>query len=69
MMDWEQAFQANVHQSLNGVYDEFSIWFVSDENNPEEQLNETEMKELLKKLLELFLKKRLLSFNCIMLKS
>ena len=51
MMDWEHAFQANVHQSLNGVYDEFSIWFVSDENNPEEQLNETEMKELLKEAL------------------
>ena len=48
MMDWEHAFQANVHQSLNGVYDEFSIWFVSDENNPEEQLNESEMKDLLK---------------------
>ena len=51
MMDWEHAFQANVHQSLNGVYDEFSIWFVSDENNPEEQLNETELKELLKEAL------------------
>ncbi|MBT5574613.1 MAG: FliA/WhiG family RNA polymerase sigma factor [Alphaproteobacteria bacterium] len=48
MMDWEHAFQANVHQSLDGVYDEFSIWFVSDENTPEEQLNETEMKNLLK---------------------
>ena len=58
-MDWEQAFQANVHQSLSGVYDEFSIWFVSDENTPEEQLNEVEMKELSKKLLEHFLKKRL----------
>ena len=51
MMDWEQAFQANVHQSLNGIYDEFSIWFVSDENTPEEQLNEVEMKELLKEAL------------------
>ena len=51
MMDWEQAFQANVHQSLNGIYDEFSIWFVSDENTPEEQLNEVEMKELHKKAL------------------
>ena len=27
MLEWEQAFQANVHQSLDGVYDEFSIWF------------------------------------------
>ena len=51
MMDWEQAFQANVHQSLNGIYDEFSIWFVSDENTPEEQLNEIELKELLKEAL------------------
>ena len=52
MMDWEHAFQANVHQSLDGVYDEFSIWFVSGENNPEEQLNETEMQNLLKDLLD-----------------
>ena len=51
MMDWEHAFQANVHQSLDGVYDEFSIWFVSEENTPEEQLNETEMKSLLKEAL------------------
>ena len=58
-MDWEQVFQANVHQSLSGVYDEFSIWFVSDENTPEEQLNEVEMKELLKEALRTLPKKRL----------
>jgi len=51
MMDWESAFQANVHQSLDGVYDEFSIWFVSEENTPEEQLNENEIKSLLKQAL------------------
>ena len=51
MMEWQHAFQANVHQSLDGVYDEFSIWFVSEDKTPEEQLNETEMKSLLKEAL------------------
>ena len=27
MHSWNQAFQANVHQSRDSVYDDFSIWF------------------------------------------
>ena len=42
---WEQAFAANTHQSLDSVYDEFSIWFASSEQNPEEELTDTELKE------------------------
>ena len=60
MMDWERAFQANFHQSLDGVYDEFSIWFVSEENTPEEQLNENEIKSILKDALKTLAEKEAL---------
>ena len=48
MSTWQQAFQANVHQSLDSVYDEFSVWFESPENTPEENINEEELRRLLK---------------------
>jgi RNA polymerase sigma factor for flagellar operon FliA len=48
MLDWQQAFEANNHQSLDSVYDEYSIWFVSDENNPEDVMNDMELKSSLK---------------------
>ena len=48
VLGWEQAFQANVHQSLDSVYDEFSIWFVSPENTPEDNVNEEELHAQLK---------------------
>jgi len=51
MQEWEQAFQANVHQSLDSVYDEFSIWFVSSENTPEDNINEDELHAQLKEAL------------------
>ncbi len=50
--NWEQAFAANTHQSLDSVYDEFSIWFASNEQNPEEELKDTELKENLVKALK-----------------
>ena len=43
--NWEQAFAANTHQSLDTVYDEFSIWFAAKEQNPEEELTDTELRE------------------------
>jgi len=52
MMEWEKAFQANNHQSLDSVYDEFSIWFVSDEDNPEEVVNDIELRASLKEALK-----------------
>lgn len=51
MQEWEQAFQANVHQSLDSVYDEFSVWFVSPENTPEDNVNEEELHAQLKEAL------------------
>lgn len=48
MLDWQQAFEANNHQSLDSVYDEYSIWFVSDENNPEDVMNDLELRSSLK---------------------
>ncbi len=52
MMGWEQAFQANVHQSLDSVYDDFSIWFVSPENTPEENINDSQLRDVLKRALK-----------------
>ena len=46
--EWEQAFQANSHDSLDSVYDQFSIWYASDEDSPEEQLNNKELQGVLK---------------------
>ena len=43
--NWEQAFAANTHQSLDSVYDEFSIWFASNDQSPEDDLSETELRE------------------------
>ena len=36
--EWEQAFQANAHESLADVYDQYSIWYASEEDSPEEKL-------------------------------
>ena len=43
--NWEQAFAANTHQSLDSVYDEFSIWFASNDQSPEDELSDTELRE------------------------
>tara|TARA_B100001248_G_scaffold72987_1_gene51843 strand:+ start:635 stop:1342 length:708 start_codon:yes stop_codon:yes gene_type:complete len=43
--NWEQAFAANTHQSLDSVYDEFSIWFASNDQSPEDELSETELRD------------------------
>ena len=43
--NWEQAFAANTHQSLDNVYDEFSIWFASNDQSPEDELSDTELRE------------------------
>ena len=51
LIEWEAAFQANTPQSIDSVYDQFSIWFTSPDNNPEEEVNEVELQELLKEAL------------------
>ena len=43
--NWEQAFAASTHQSLDSVYDEFSIWFASNDQSPEDELSDTELRE------------------------
>ena len=48
LQTWNLAFQASTHQSLDSVYDDFSIWFESSENTPEENINEEELQNLLK---------------------
>ena len=43
--NWEQAFAANTHQSLDSVYDEFSIWFASNDQSPEDELSDAELRQ------------------------
>ena len=50
--EWERAFQANSHESLDSVYDQYSVWFASVEDSPEELLNDKDMKEVLKQALQ-----------------
>ncbi len=50
--EWERAFQANSHESLDSVYDQYSVWFASAEDSPEELLNDKDLKELLKQALQ-----------------
>lgn len=49
--EWERAFQANSHESLDSVYDQYSVWFASTEDSPEELLNDKDLKEVLKQAL------------------
>ena len=50
--DWERAFQANSHESLDSVYDQYSVWFASADDSPEELLNDKDMKVVLKQALQ-----------------
>jgi RNA polymerase sigma factor for flagellar operon FliA len=50
--EWERAFQANSHESLDSVYDQYSVWFASADDSPEELLNDKDMKEVLKQALK-----------------
>ena len=50
--EWERAFAANVHTSLDAAYDEFSMWFVSKDSGPEQKLNEADLRKSLRMSLE-----------------
>ena len=50
--EWEKAFNANIHQSLDEVYDEYSMWFVSKESTPEENLDKSQLKNILSSALK-----------------
>ncbi len=41
---WKQAFEANVVQSLDSAYNEYSILFASKDDNPESSLENKELK-------------------------
>ena len=49
---WKEAFAANKLENLDMVYDEFSIWFLSKENDPEEKFNDLELRNSLLKALK-----------------
>ena len=58
--EWERAFAANVHTSLDAVYDEFSMWFVSKESTAEQKLNDEDLKRSLRSALEVLSQKEAL---------
>ena len=49
---WKEAFAVNKLENLDAVYDEFSIWFLSKENDPEEKFSELELRDALLKALK-----------------
>ena len=50
-LEWEAAFQASSIKNIDDIYDEFSYWFASKDDNPEQNINNKELKEILKKSL------------------
>ena len=50
-LEWEKAFQASTIKNIDDIYDEFSYWFASNDDNPEQNINNKELKEILKKSL------------------
>ena len=51
MYTWKEAFAANRLEDIESVYDEFSIWFHSREDTPEENLTDKELRNSLLKTL------------------
>ena len=50
--EWSHAFEASVIKSLDDSYDDYSKWFVTDDLNPEERINDIELRDNLKQALE-----------------
>ena len=50
-LEWEAAFQASSIRNIDDIYDEFSYWFASKDDDPEQNINNKELKEILKKSL------------------
>ena len=48
---WKKAFEANIVQSLDSAYDEYSILFASQDDNPESSLQNKELKLQIKEAL------------------
>ena len=49
--EWQHAFAANVHQSLDAVYDEYSMFFVLDEDGAEKKIETAQLKQTLRTVL------------------
>ncbi len=59
-LEWEAAFQANTIKNIDDIYDEYSYWFASRDDNPEQNVNNRELKETLKKSLSILNKQQAL---------
>ena len=51
-LEWSHAFEASVIKSLEDSYDDYSNWFVTNDLNPEEQVNDAELRDNLKEALK-----------------
>ena len=51
LYSWKEAFAANKLEDIESVYDEFSIWFHSRDDTPEENLTDKELRNALLKSL------------------
>ena len=49
--EWQHAFAANMHQSLEAVYDEYSMFFVLDDDGPEKKIENAQLKKTLRSVL------------------
>jgi RNA polymerase sigma factor FliA len=49
--EWSNAFEAGVNKSLDETYDDYSTWFITKDLNPEETINDVELRNNLKKVL------------------
>ena len=50
--EWINAFEASISKSLEDSYDDYSSWFVANEMNPEEKINDLELRENLKEAIK-----------------
>ena len=50
--EWQKAFAANTHESIDQAYDDYSMWFATPEQSPEEALSQKDLKKLLLSALE-----------------
>ncbi len=59
-LEWEAAFQASTIKNIDDIYDEFSFWFASKNDDPEQNINNKELREILKKSLSFLNEKQAL---------
>ena len=57
-LEWEAAFQASTIKNIDDIYDEFSNWFASRDDDPEQNINNKELKGALRKSLSILSEKQ-----------